>query len=64
MYVSDNDNRRVIKWNKSAKESIVVAGGQGKGSALAQLYYREGLFVDISGTLYAVDAWHDRVKCS
>ena len=53
-----------MKWNKGAKEGIVVAGGQGKGSALTQLSYPRGLFVDTSGTIYVVDARNERVKCS
>ena len=37
IYVSDTDSHRVMKWNKGAKEGMVVAGGQEKGSALTQL---------------------------
>ncbi|CAF4519964.1 unnamed protein product, partial [Rotaria magnacalcarata] len=50
-----------MKWNKGAKEGIVVAGGQGQGSALTQLYYSEGIFVDTLGTLYVADSWNHRV---
>ncbi|CAF1605162.1 unnamed protein product [Rotaria magnacalcarata] len=50
-----------MKWNKGAKEGIVVAGGQGEGSALAQLKYPEGLFVDTLGTLYVADTGNNRV---
>ncbi|CAF1465532.1 unnamed protein product [Rotaria sp. Silwood1] len=50
-----------MKWNKGAKEGIVVAGGQGEGKALAQLYHPEGLFVDTLGTIYVADSWNDRV---
>ena len=57
-------NHRVIKWNKDAKEGIVVAGGQGYGSALTQLSYPRRLFVDISGAIYVADSWNDSVKCS
>ncbi|CAF2145682.1 unnamed protein product [Rotaria magnacalcarata] len=52
VYVSDQNNKRVMKWDKGAKEGIVVAGGQGKGSALTQLSDPNGLFVDTLGTLY------------
>ncbi|CAF4420993.1 unnamed protein product, partial [Rotaria magnacalcarata] len=41
-----------MKWVEDATEGIVVAGGQGQGSALTQLYGPEGLFVDTLGTLY------------
>ena len=64
MYVSDCDNHRVMKWNKGAKEGIVVGGGQGQGSALTQLSYPNGLFVDTSDAIYVVDAQNDLVKCS
>ncbi|CAF5178421.1 unnamed protein product, partial [Rotaria sp. Silwood1] len=60
VYVSDNWNHRVMKWNKGAKEGIVVAGGQGEGRTLTQLSYPEGLFVDTLGTLYVAD-WGNRV---
>ena len=66
MYVSDRDNHRAMKWNKDAKEGIVVAGGGEKGSASTQLSSSRsrGLFVVTSSTIYVVDAWNDRVKCS
>ncbi|CAF1319197.1 unnamed protein product [Rotaria magnacalcarata] len=50
-----------MKWNKGAKEGIVIAGGQGKGSALTQLYYPRGIFVDTLGTLYVADSGNHRV---
>ncbi|CAF4858625.1 unnamed protein product, partial [Rotaria socialis] len=50
-----------MKWNKGAKEGIVVAGGQGKGSALTQLYSPSGIFVDTLGTLYVADTHNHRV---
>ncbi|CAF2117469.1 unnamed protein product, partial [Rotaria magnacalcarata] len=43
------------------KEGIVVAGGQGEGSALTQLNSPNGLFVDTLGTLYVADSRNDRV---
>ncbi|CAF5217745.1 unnamed protein product [Rotaria magnacalcarata] len=50
-----------MKWKKGAKEGILVAGGQGAGSALTQLYYPYGLFVDTLGTLYVAEASNNRV---
>ncbi|CAF1099340.1 unnamed protein product, partial [Rotaria magnacalcarata] len=52
-----------MKWNKGAKEGIVVTGGQGYGNALAQLNHPNGLFVDTLGTLYVADTWNHRVIC-
>ncbi|CAF4812991.1 unnamed protein product, partial [Rotaria magnacalcarata] len=50
-----------MKWNKGAKEGIVVAGGQGAGNTLTQVSYPYGLFVDTLGTLYVADSNNDRV---
>ncbi|CAF4417296.1 unnamed protein product, partial [Rotaria magnacalcarata] len=61
VYVSEWQNHRVMKWNKCAKEGIVIAGGQGAGSALTQLNGPLGLFVDTLGTLYVVDEFNYRV---
>ncbi|CAF4966335.1 unnamed protein product, partial [Rotaria socialis] len=51
----------VMKWVEGAKEGIVVAGGQGKGSALTQLSCPNGIFVDTLGTLYVADWGNSRV---
>ena len=53
-----------MKWNKGANQGIVVVGRRREGSALTQLSYPQGLFVDTSGTIYVADAQNDRVKCS
>ncbi|CAF4594658.1 unnamed protein product, partial [Rotaria magnacalcarata] len=50
-----------MKWVEGAKEGIVVAGGQGQGSALTQFNDPNGLFVDTLGTLYVADSWNYRV---
>ncbi|CAF1528119.1 unnamed protein product [Rotaria magnacalcarata] len=50
-----------MKWNKSTKEGIVIAGGQGAWSALTQLSSPQGLFVDTLGTLYVADSLNHRV---
>ncbi|CAF1081928.1 unnamed protein product [Didymodactylos carnosus] len=61
VYVSDNENHRVMKWVKGAKEGIVVAGGQGKGDALTQLSFPRGVFVDLLGTVYVADYGNHQV---
>ncbi|CAF1493020.1 unnamed protein product, partial [Adineta steineri] len=43
VYVSDNNNHRVMKWSKDANEGIVVAGGNGQGRNLNQLYHPHGI---------------------
>ncbi|CAF3577114.1 unnamed protein product, partial [Rotaria socialis] len=40
---------------------FVVAGGQGQGNALTQLYCPNGIFVDTLGTLYVADSNNHRV---
>ncbi|CAF4225561.1 unnamed protein product [Rotaria magnacalcarata] len=50
-----------MKWKKGAKEGIVVAGGQGAGSALTQLNGPYGLFVDTLGAVYVADQGNQRV---
>ncbi|CAF1678971.1 unnamed protein product, partial [Rotaria magnacalcarata] len=45
-----------MKWVEGAKEGIVVAGGQGAGSAWTQLDDPNGLFVDTLGTVYVADS--------
>ncbi|CAF1587189.1 unnamed protein product, partial [Rotaria magnacalcarata] len=50
-----------MKWVEGATEGIVVAGGQGAGSALTQLHYPVGIFVDALGTLYVADQLNHRV---
>ena len=62
VYVSDRNNHCVMKWNKGAKEGMVVADGQ--GSVLTQLSSPHGLFVDTLHAIHVADARDDRVKCS
>ncbi|CAF4352447.1 unnamed protein product, partial [Rotaria magnacalcarata] len=45
---------------EDATEGIVVAGGQGAGSALTQLFVPQGLFVDTLGTVYVADTSNNR----
>ncbi|CAF3185392.1 unnamed protein product [Rotaria socialis] len=50
-----------MKWNKGAKEGIVVTGGHDAGNASTQLSYPKGIFVDMLGTVYVADNWSHRV---
>ncbi|CAF1271646.1 unnamed protein product [Adineta steineri] len=61
IYVSDENNHRVMKWRKDAKEGTVVAGGNGKGRNLNQLWSPEGVVVDDLGQIYVADLGNDRV---
>ncbi|CAF1547852.1 unnamed protein product, partial [Adineta steineri] len=61
VYVSDQNNHRVMKWRKGAKEGQIVAGGNDKGGNLNQLSSPQGVIVDQLGQIYVVDYWNDRV---
>ncbi|CAF1423360.1 unnamed protein product [Adineta steineri] len=61
VYVSDQDNHRVMKWRKGAKAGIIVAGGNGKGKNLNQLSSPRGVIIDNFGQIYVADCWNHRV---
>ncbi|CAF4579519.1 unnamed protein product [Rotaria sp. Silwood2] len=50
-----------MKWVEGAKQGIVVAGGQGEGNGLTQLYSPRGVVVDQLGTVYVADRGNDRI---
>jgi sugar lactone lactonase YvrE len=50
-----------MKWVNGARQGIVVAGGQGEGNGLTQLYYPNGVVVDQLGTVYVADRGNDRI---
>ncbi|CAF1269152.1 unnamed protein product [Adineta steineri] len=61
VYVSDQENNRVMKWIKDAKEGRIVAGGNGRGRNLNQLSEPTGVIVDHSGQIYVADWRNHRV---
>ncbi|CAF1425296.1 unnamed protein product [Adineta steineri] len=61
VYVSDENNNRVMKWRKGAKTGRIVAGGNGEGANLNQLSSPEGVTVDDLGQVYVSDWWNNRV---
>ncbi|CAF1362905.1 unnamed protein product [Adineta steineri] len=61
VYVSDDNNNRVMKWRKDATEGTIVAGGNGYGGNLNQLSYPEGVIVDHFGQIYVADNGNHRV---
>ncbi|CAF0777117.1 unnamed protein product [Adineta steineri] len=46
---------------KGAKEGIVVAGGNGKGTSSTQLAYPQGVIVDHLGNVYVADSDNHRI---
>ncbi|CAF1593885.1 unnamed protein product, partial [Adineta steineri] len=61
VYVSDWENKRIMKWRKDAKEGRIVAGGNSKGGNLNQLSGPEGIYVNDLGQIYVADAENHRV---
>ncbi|UJR11741.1 hypothetical protein I4U23_015922 [Adineta vaga] len=61
VYISDQQNHRVMKWRKDVREGIVVAGGNGWGNNLNQLNGSEGLFVDEWNQIYVADWGNHRI---
>ncbi|CAF0800846.1 unnamed protein product [Adineta steineri] len=61
VYISDQNNHRVMKWRKDAKEGTVVAGGNDAGENLNQLFQPEGVTVDDLGQIYVADCQNHRI---
>ncbi|CAF1507727.1 unnamed protein product [Adineta steineri] len=61
IYVSDQNNHRVMKWKKGAKEGQIVAGGNGKGGNLNQLSSPQGVIVEKLGQIYVAEYWNHRI---
>ena len=38
IYIADASNNRVVKWAPGSTEGVIVAGGNGGGNDLNQLY--------------------------
>ena len=47
-----------MKWDRDAKEGIIVAGGNGRGDRLTQLSSPQGVIVD---QIFVADCWNGRV---
>ncbi|CAF0950508.1 unnamed protein product [Adineta steineri] len=65
LYCSMSDHHQVVKrlLNDSITISNRIAAGTGiKGSALNELYYPAGIFVDVNLDLYVTDCNNDRVQ--
>ena len=61
MYVADTGNNRVIRFKWNEQTGKVVAGGNGRGSELNQLYYPYNVEVDDEGNVYVADPHNSRI---
>lgn len=61
VYVSTNNNPRVMKWAPGDTTGTVVAGGNWWGNNLNQLQNPRGLYVDASENVYVIDNQSNRV---
>ncbi|CAF4360031.1 unnamed protein product, partial [Adineta steineri] len=50
-----------IKKNKFQQFAITVAGGNGQGHELNQLYWPRGIFVDNDKSIYIADSFNHRI---
>ena len=64
IYVTEHHQHRVLKYTLNGDSYIfdaVVAGGNGGGSNLNQLYYPSQIYLDSSDNLYVVDSQNHRI---
>ncbi|CAF1054513.1 unnamed protein product [Rotaria sordida] len=63
LYVAEHDNHRISRWilGENITNDQVVAGGNGKGNRLDQLYEPSAVFVDGNRTVYVADYSNDRI---
>ncbi|CAF0820235.1 unnamed protein product [Adineta steineri] len=61
IYVSDCENHEVRRWKQGDTKGELVAGGNGKGNHLNQLYQPTYIFIDKDYSLYISDCWNHRV---
>lgn len=62
MYITDNGNSRVQKWNPGASTGTTVAGGNGIGSNANQFNGCTGIYVDNTGNIYVADENNNRIQ--
>lgn len=61
VYVADNNNHRIVKWQPGATTGIVVAGGNGAGSGLNQFNAPYGVYADADSNVYVADRNNSRI---
>jgi Cadherin domain/FG-GAP-like repeat/NHL repeat/Calx-beta domain len=61
VYVSTNNNPRVMRWAPGDTTGTVVAGGNWWGTELNQLQNPRGIYVDANENVYVIDNQSNRV---
>ncbi|WOC41108.1 FG-GAP-like repeat-containing protein [Polaribacter sp. HL-MS24] len=62
IYVLEQGAHRVTKWSSEGSGGTVVAGGNGYGAELNQLYNPSGFFIDTEGSIYIADTENHRIQ--
>ncbi len=62
VYVTSEDNARIMKWLPGAAEGVIVAGGNGAGSLPNQFLVAVGVCLDAQGNMYVGDGYNHRVQ--
>ncbi len=61
LYVTDVEKAEVRRYQRGESQGTVVAGGNGNGNRLDQLFYPDKLFVDLDHSVYVSDYGNHRV---
>lgn len=65
LYVADRDNHRILRYppgSNSTTPGVIVAGGNGAGPGLDQLYQPVSMLMDAAGDLYISEYKNHRVS--
>lgn len=62
MYICDQWNHRIQKWEQGATSGKTVAGGKGAGDKANQLNNPSSIYVDSKGVIYIADTDNNRVQ--
>lgn len=62
IFVSAESCHCVYKYTKNSKIGVIVAGGNGNGSAANQFYNPMGIFIDKNDNLYVADINNQRIQ--
>ena len=62
MYICDQWNHRIQKWEQGATAGKTVAGGKGAGNKANQLNNPSSIYVDSKGIIYIADTDNNRIQ--